>query len=52
MHPNRITQWKSQFQEAAAEGFGPGGGNRTIEPAVDVKTLHAKIGELTVENAS
>ncbi len=47
MHPNRITQWKSQLQEAAAEVFGPRGGNRTSEPAGDVKTLHAKIGELT-----
>jgi hypothetical protein len=36
-------QWKSQLQEAAAEVFSPGGGNRTSEPAVDVKTLHAKI---------
>ncbi|MCP1758535.1 transposase [Bradyrhizobium elkanii] len=50
VHPNQITQWKSQLQEAAAEVFGPGGGNRTSEPAVDVKTLHAKIGELTLEN--
>ncbi|WP_454643658.1 IS3 family transposase [Bradyrhizobium liaoningense] len=50
VHPNQITQWKSQLQEAAAEVFGPGGGNRPSEPAVDVKTLHAKIGELTLEN--
>ncbi|WP_439371779.1 transposase [Bradyrhizobium sp. DASA03120] len=50
VHPNQITQWKSQLQEAAAEVFSPGGGNRTNEPAVDVKTLHAKIGELTLEN--
>ncbi|WP_136623864.1 IS3 family transposase [Bradyrhizobium centrolobii] len=50
VHPNQITQWKSQLQEAAAEVFGAGGGNRTSEPAVDVKTLHAKIGELTLEN--
>ncbi|WP_271527488.1 IS3-like element ISBj3 family transposase, partial [Bradyrhizobium sp. CCBAU 25338] len=50
VHPNQITQWKSQLQKAAAEVFGPGGGNRTSESAVDVKTLHAKIGELTLEN--
>ena len=49
VHPNQITQWKSQLQEAAAEVFGPGVGNST-KPAVDVKTLHAKIGELTLEN--
>jgi transposase len=30
--------------------FGPGSGSATAEPAVDVKSLHAKIGELTLEN--
>jgi hypothetical protein len=30
--------------------FGPGGGNGAAAPAVDVKSLHAKIGELTLEN--
>jgi hypothetical protein len=30
--------------------FGPGSGNVAAEPAVDVKSLHAKIGELTLEN--
>ena len=30
--------------------FGPGGGSGTSQPAVDVKSLHAKIGELTLEN--
>ena len=30
--------------------FGAGGGNAAAEPAVDVKSLHAKIGELTLEN--
>ena len=51
MHPNQIRQWRSQLQGAAAEVFSPGGGNRrTNELAVDVKTLHAKIGKLTLEN--
>jgi hypothetical protein len=36
--------------EAAAELFGLGGGAAEAAPAVDVKTLHAKIGELTLEN--
>ena len=49
VHPNQITTWKAQLQEGAADVFGPGGGG-TVEPAVDVKSLHAKIGELTLEN--
>jgi transposase-like protein len=50
VHPNQITQWKSQLQEAGCRCIRAGGGNRTSEPAVDVKALHAKIGELTLEN--
>jgi transposase len=30
--------------------FGPGGGNGAGHPAVDVKPLHAEIGELTLAN--
>jgi transposase-like protein len=48
IHPNQITTWKEQLLEGASEVFGPGGAPR--EPAVDVKALHAKIGELTLEN--
>ena len=50
VHPNQITTWKAQLQEGAADVFGPGGGNGAAQPAVDVKSLHAKIGELTLEN--
>jgi len=50
VHPNQITQWKGQLQEGAADVFGSGGGNGAVQPAVDVKLLHAKIGELTLEN--
>jgi len=50
VHPNQITQWKGQLQEGAADVFGSGGGNGAVQPAVDVKSLHAKIGELTLEN--
>jgi transposase len=41
---------KAQLEGGAADVFGPGGGNGTAQPAVDVKSLHAKIGELTLEN--
>ncbi len=47
VHPNQIAQWKSQLLEQASSVLEQGG---TKEPSVDVKTLHAKIGELTLEN--
>ena len=50
VHPNQITSWKAQLEGGAADVFGPRGGNVTALPAVDVKSLHAKIGELTLEN--
>lgn len=48
VHPNQITQWKTQLLERAAEAFG--GEPTDASPPVDVKALHAKIGELTLEN--
>ena len=48
VHPNQITTWKAQFEGGAADVFGSGTG--AAQPAVDVKSLHAKIGELTLEN--
>ena len=48
VHPNQITTWKAQLEGGAAHVFGPGGG--AAAPEIDVKSLHAKIGELTLEN--
>ena len=50
VHPNQVTTWKAQLEGGAADVFGTGVGNVSAEPAVDVKSLHAKIGELTLEN--
>ena len=50
VHPNQITSWKAQLEGGAADVFGPDGGTGASLPAIDVKSLHAKIGELTLEN--
>ena len=50
VHPNQITSWKAQLEEGAADVFSPGGGHAATTPVVDVKSLHAKIGERTLEN--
>ena len=49
VHPNQITIWKAQLENEASDVFGPGVG-KAAEPVVGVKSLHAKIGELTLEN--
>ena len=46
MHPTQITAWKAQLVEGAAGLFGAGSVGKSSEPEVDLKTLHAKIGEL------
>ena len=50
VHPNQIATWKDQLIDGAADVFERGGNGRPGAPEVDIKTLHAKIGELTLEN--
>jgi transposase len=50
VHPNQITSWKAQLEGGAADVFGADGNGASQLPAIDVKSLHAKIGALTLEN--
>ena len=49
VHPNQIKQWRDQLLEGATGVFGDAV-KAEPEPVIDVKTLHAKIGELTLDN--
>ena len=42
VHPNQITAWKAQLEGGASGVFGPDSA-APATPAIDVKSLHAKI---------
>ena len=50
VHAYQIEQWKDQLLEGATGVFGDEAKAEPAIPTVDLKTLHAKIGELTLEN--
>ncbi|MEN4965127.1 IS3 family transposase [Brucella sp. ZJ1_1] len=50
VHANQIKQWKDQLLDGATGVFGDEAKAEPAGPSIDVKTLHAKIGELTLEN--
>ena len=47
VHPNQVTEWRRQLIERAAGVFG--GAAASEAPPVDLKALHAKIGQLALE---
>ena len=47
VHPNQISAWRTQLLEGAVGVFGA---TASEAAPVDLKELHAKIGELTLEN--
>ncbi len=47
LHPTQINEWKRQLQEKAAHVFGS---KVEQDAAIDLVPLHAKIGQLTLEN--
>ena len=48
VHANQIVDWKNQLLERAAGVFGSE--SSSAAPVVDLKELHAKIGQLALEN--
>jgi transposase len=50
VHPNQITDWKARLTDGAAGLFGGAAAGTEPAPAVDLKLLHAKVGELALEN--
>ena len=50
VHPNMIAKWKRQAQEHLPELFSKKGSRNKASSEAELKELHAKIGQLTVEN--
>lgn len=49
VHPNQIKQWKDHMLAHAGDVFDDAV-KKEKAPQIDVTTLHAKIGQLTLEN--
>jgi transposase len=49
VHANQITDWKKQLLDSAPDVFGKGA-KKADDTAEAVQELHAKIGQLTMEN--
>ena len=49
VHPNQVSPWKRQAIDGLGEGFSNGGERRRRDHESEIRDLHAKIGEVTVE---
>jgi transposase len=50
VHPNMITQWKRQAKESLPSAFAKKSSRGAADRDAEIKALHAKIGQLAVEN--
>jgi len=50
LHPNMISQWKRKAQEGLPDVFAKKSERQKGDQDAEVKELHAKIGQLTIEN--
>ena len=49
VHPNQVSTWKRQAMDGLGEVFSNGVGRAARDHEEEVRDLHAKIGQLTVE---
>lgn len=50
VYANQIKLWRDQLLKRRSDIFDPGGKSTPPVPKVVIKTLHAKLGEFTLEN--
>lgn len=49
VHPNQVSTWKRQAMDGLGEVFSSGAEAARRDHEAEIKELHAKIGQLTVE---
>jgi len=49
VHPNQVSTWKRQAMDGLGEVFSNGAERAMRDHEAEIKELHAKIGQLTVE---
>ena len=50
IHPNQISQWKRQAKENMVEIFSGKKKKEKSDQSAEIRNLHAKVGQLTMEN--